>query len=322
MTAARKPVTPTMTLPITSGLPKPRVESFCKKANRLSLSEVVDEVIVTERLEVAGADLKKTFHVKLKFFPQEKYEKEYLVRPAEILETMGASFPAVLIKELGTELKKLGESFKAQKTEIGEGKQIRENVGRAGGDSDDEGGQDDDRAEEDGVELADVDVDDEKAMRNRKETDFEDEDDDLTGGQDDIAGGNDTDDFEAAFDSDNLEGLSPRREKKPSKKEKWNNKLLAAQDLFRKQGGGRAYDLQFPRDGKECSFKVEVIFAFVTDDPPFADNNFRQFDIHSPKLLLVGIIERACTKTVIRHISGVSRCREFIPDNKSQGVCA
>ncbi|KAG8964710.1 hypothetical protein FRC05_003609 [Tulasnella sp. 425] len=300
MTAARKPVTPTMTLPITPGLPKSRVESFCKKANRLSLSEVVDEVIVTERLEVAGADLKKTFHVKLKFFPQEQYEKEYLVRPAEILEVMGASFPAVLIKELGIELKKLGESFKAQKTEIGEGKQIRENVGRAGGDSDDEGGRDDDGAEEDGVELADVDVDDEKAMRNRKEMDFEDEDDDLTDDQDDVAGGNDTDDFEAAFDSDNLDGLSPRREKKPSKKEKWNNKLLVAQDLFRKQGGGRAYDLQFPRDGKECSFKVE-------------------FDIHSPKLLLVGIIERACTKTVIRHISGVSRCREFIPDNKSQG---
>ncbi|KAG9046144.1 hypothetical protein FS837_005023 [Tulasnella sp. UAMH 9824] len=144
MTAAKKPVTPTMTLPITPGLSKSRIESFCKKANRLSLSEVVDEVIVTERLEVDGTDLKKLFDVKLKFFPPEQYEREYLVRPSEILEAMGSSFPVVLIKELRVELKKLGESLKAQKTEIGEGKQIRENVGRPGGDSDDEGGQGDD----------------------------------------------------------------------------------------------------------------------------------------------------------------------------------
>ncbi|KAG8894231.1 hypothetical protein FRC01_013082, partial [Tulasnella sp. 417] len=195
---------------------------------------------------------------------------------------------------------KLGESLKAQKTEIGEGKQIRENAGRSGGDSDDEGGPDDHRAEEGGVDLADVDADDEKAMRNRKEMDFDDEDDDLADGPDDAAGGNDTDEFEAAFDSDNLDGPSPSREKKSKKKEKWDGRLLAAQGSFREYGGGRAFDLQFPREGKECSFKVE-------------------FDINSPKLLLVGIIERACTKTVIRHISGVTKCREFIPDNKSQG---
>lgn len=267
MTAAKKPVTPTMTLPITPGLSKSRIESFCKKANRLSLSEVVDEVIVTERLEVDGADLKKMFDVKLKFFPPEQYEREYLVRPSEILEAMGSSFPVVLIKELRGELKKLGESLKAQKTEIGEGKQIRENVGRPGGDSDDEGGQDDGGAEDNGIELADVDADDEKAMRKRKETDFDDEDDDLSDGPDDAAVGNDTDDFEAAFDSDNLDGPSSSREKKSKKKdkekEKWNNKLLAAQGSFREHGGGRAFDLQFPSEGKECSFKVEVMFTLL-----------------------------------------------------------
>ncbi|KAG8987892.1 hypothetical protein FRB90_003071 [Tulasnella sp. 427] len=300
MTAARKPVTPTMTLPITPGLPKSRVESFCKKANRLALSEIVDEVIVTERLEVDGATIKKIFDVKLKFFPQEQYEKEYLVHSAEILEAMGKSFPAVLNKELRVELKKLGESLKAQKTEIGEGKQIRDNVTRPGGDSDDEGGNDDAGADEDGVELADIDADDEKAVRNRKEKDFEEDDDVLSENSDDAAGGHDTDEFEAAFDSDNLDGPSVTRTKKESEKENWNIKLRAAQDSFRELGGKFVCDLQFPRNGKECSLKVE-------------------FDVNSPKLLLVGIIERACTKTVIRHISGVTKCREFIPDKKSEG---
>ncbi|KAG8857445.1 hypothetical protein FRB96_005744 [Tulasnella sp. 330] len=304
MTASEHPQTPTMTLPIKGGTTREAIDTFCKKANRLTLSEVIDDVQVTERLVIVGAVRKRQFTVQLNLFPPAHYEKEYRVTKEELLVTFGRAFPMRLKAEIAKELKKMGIATKMQAGRIGKGrKQAKEDraIGVAA---------DGDEAEPDAPEgynnseMSDVDIEDEKATKRKTEQvsyDDDESDGESDGKESDVPVMTDKD-LEASFDSDNLDGdekMLARAAKKQAQP-KWKELLFEARHTFDDQGNPYIMSLDFNKTGQTVNFKVE-------------------FEAKTPKVLLVGIIERSCVKTIVREIPGITRCREFIPENKNEG---
>ena len=171
MTASQKPKTPSMTMNVCKGIPRATVDDFCKKASRLTLSQVVDSVTVTETMILNGDARRRQYTVKIMFFPKNEFESEYDIVPSEILTAFATRFPLILKKEIILEMKKLDADLKTQIAELGKGKKSTD-VARDGGDGD--GDDDDAPINKDGDDDEKSDADDEdaedtKRVRRRKE---------------------------------------------------------------------------------------------------------------------------------------------------------
>ena len=178
MTASQKPKTPSMTMKVRSGTIPSDIKSFCKKASRLSLSHVVDKVVVTEELILKGESRSKEFTINLDFYPRAEYEQEYNVTPFEILAAFGIKFPLIFKKELQLELKKLDADLKSQRAELGKGRAVRDQQGATAHEEEDGEPTSRRRDEDDEAsEIGDGDATASKMQRQRKEqATYEDED--------------------------------------------------------------------------------------------------------------------------------------------------
>lgn len=204
MTASRTPKTPSMGMLVRAGIAVSDIDSFCRKASRLTLAQVVDKVIVKEKFVAQGTSRSKNFTIELAFYPKVDYQSEYDVESSEILAVFGTKFPLILKREVQNELKKLDQDMKSQMTNLGKGKAVRsrlEGRTRGGAEAEEEGEGDSRRrrADEDDIsEVGDGDATAEKRLRQAKEQatyeDDADEDDDA-----------DTDGFLKEFDDAEIE---------------------------------------------------------------------------------------------------------------------
>lgn len=170
MTASTKPKTPSMRITVRPGRSTEEVKKFCKAASRLTLSQVVESVVVTEKLVAEQGQRNKVFTVKIKFFPEEEYRAEYDITPTEIKQSFGTKFAQVMKKEIQVELKKLDADLKNQMSALGKGRVEREP--RNGGGAAAEEGEDDEPAApaDDSVsEVGDGDADTAKRARQQAE---------------------------------------------------------------------------------------------------------------------------------------------------------
>lgn len=173
MTASTKPKTPSMTMSVKPGVDETLIQSFCKRASRLTLSQVVDKVSVNENL---ASTRRRHFAIDISFYPKEEYREEYDVGSTEILSAFSIKFPQILKREIQLELKKLQADMKSHLTEIGHGR----TEGQAGAaDEDDEEGNVEVRVVDDNAsEMGDGDADDEKRGRQSKQLATYESDDD------------------------------------------------------------------------------------------------------------------------------------------------
>ncbi|KAH9943303.1 beta and beta-prime subunits of DNA dependent RNA-polymerase [Epithele typhae] len=287
MTASQKPKTPSMTVKVPSGARLSDLQSFCKQASRLALSHVVDKVSVTEQLVLKGESRSKEFTIHLAFFPRAEYEEEYDVTPVEIMSAFAVKFPNIFKKELQMELKKLDADLKSQKSDLGKGRTVRDQVGAVAGDEDEDGeeprvrGRDDDNDNE-GSEIGDGDATSSKMKLQRKEqATYEDEDEDEEDEEAERIG-----ELDADIERD-----------------------------YAEEGSDEEMDVDEP--GPSLSDEHErVEQKFMENLPSATSFTFResgctiglQFGSTMPKLLLVGLVERVCLKTVVREIPGISDC--------------
>lgn len=227
MTASRKPKTPSMTMAVRKGISLKDIDTFCKRAGRLSLSQVVDKVTVKETLASNGGTRTKDFSIELSFYPRHDYQAEYDVEPSEILSAFGTKFPLILKREVQNELKKLDQDMKTQMADIGKGKNVRERVGEAdaeaGGEEFEEGRAGRSGRDEDEVsEVGDGDAAAAKRQRQSKEqatySDDEDEDEAMDQYDDDAieaayaSAGESDDEGDNANDAMDVEDLSSQVE--------------------------------------------------------------------------------------------------------------
>ena len=155
------------------GISPREIDLFCKRASRVKLSQIVDNVTVTEQMAITGHARRTQFTVDIRFFPKEEYESEYDVEPLEILAAFATRFPLMLKKEMQNEMKKLDADLRSQIAELGKGKKVssRKNGEEQDNDDDDdrEATQKKGRDADEGSEVGDGDADDDKRARQKKE---------------------------------------------------------------------------------------------------------------------------------------------------------
>ncbi|KAJ3907543.1 RNA polymerase I largest subunit [Lentinula edodes] len=293
MTASQKPKTPSMNMRIRTGIPQEDIDVFCKRASKLTLSQLVENVTVTEQLQAEGDSRRMQYTVCINLFPREEYEAVHDVEPDEILNAFAVKYPLMLKKEMTAEMKKLDDDLKSQIAQLGKGKKERGDRGEPAdtGDGDEEGASGTKRRNDDEEsEIGDGDADDEKRARQKKEqATYEDDSED----EDEEMGAYDDDELEAELADGENEGLQqdPTDVKRVS--QSFKNRVKLVGDSFQR------------------NFTQAVSFAFNETQCTF------QLDLASdmPKLLFVGIIERTCRSTVIREIPGITDCFQ----NKEEG---
>lgn len=207
MTASTKPKTPSMELIVRRDTSEDHVNSFCKRASRLTLSQIVNNVMVREQL---ASTRRRRFAVTISFYPSAEYKQEYEVSSAEVLQAFGSSFPLLLKKAIVLELKKLQADLKSHIAGLGHGK-----AERKGSDNINEDADVPDKVADDVSEVGDGDAGDEKRARQAKELATYESDDEEPGdniGEFDDAG------LEAEFSDEANDGDGERTTETNSKK--------------------------------------------------------------------------------------------------------
>lgn len=255
MTASRSPKTPSMTMKVRRGISPHDVSLFCKRASRITLSQVVDNVIVHEQLRLEDEVRRTQFTVNITFYPKHEYQEEHDLQPAEILAAFGVKFPLTLKKEILDEIKKLDADLKSQMAQLGQGKKVRSKEGEG-----DEEGEDNEtprkkNADEES-EAGDGDADEVKHSKQRKQQatyDSDDEDDSEEDKQDKPS----DDAIEAASASDHLDGNEA--DLKKSKSMSFKSSVARISGFFQRH---LQHAIAFDFDESHCTFKLEVSLSF------------------------------------------------------------
>lgn len=125
MTAAVNPKTPMMNLPLQKGTSLAEVERFCRRASRLSLSQLIEHISVSEQIREANGIRKKEFSVNIALYPQNELVDAYYVNLAQVATALEA-LSARLKRDISMELKKLDADMKAQAASVGKGRTERD----------------------------------------------------------------------------------------------------------------------------------------------------------------------------------------------------
>lgn len=215
MTASSTIKTPTMRLQIKPDVTQEQIEHFCKTASKVTLSQIVEEVTVDQKLSSKTAEnafsRDTIYTVRMKFYPQEEYTQEFRTNPEEILRSLDRTFSPLFDKEIMKALRtatkgaKLSDVGKAQKI-AGQTTETGDNVdaGDAVGAMEDEMAIPKRRGEE---EELDMDADDARRAAQTKEVAMYDDADEASDsdedGQDKILKyATDSTALEAAYASD------------------------------------------------------------------------------------------------------------------------
>ena len=249
MTASQKPKTPSMTMKVKGGVPDADVALFCKRASRVTLSQVVDHVTVQEELRSEGDARRTQFTVTLNLYPKAEYQEEYDLEEAEILGCFAVQVPLQLKKEIISEMKKLDADLKNQIAELGKGKKVKASAGEADDEDDGEEVPKKQRADDEGSEVGDGDADDEKHARQKKQQATYDSDDsdeeEEVGAFDDAA-------LEAELASDEE---SARVEVKKPKRKNFKAQVETVASTFQKH---MQHCVSFAFEDGKCTFTLEV----------------------------------------------------------------
>lgn len=279
MTAARKPATPTMNLPLREHVESSDADTFVKHVSRLTLSEVVEKVTVTERLSGKNADANNSrvrrYTVLLNFYPPEEYTEEYKITRDQLHDSLCTSFADRIKREIVGQLR---TAIKAKEQDQAVGKGLRV---RAGADVESEAprrGRDD--------ELDDDDEDSGQLKRARQQKALEYEDDEEDAGLKDL---------EDIIEDDGSESESEDEEDDSAAAKAVSDALADRFAEQFKKASKYATDFNFDARGKSAQFEL-------------------QFPGQAPKLLLVDLVEQACRDAVIHEIPAIGRCLKNFDD--------
>lgn len=255
MTASQKPKTPSMDMVVKRGASQSDVDIFCKRASRLTLSQVVDAVTVRERLTVTGESRHTEFTVDISFFPKEEYQEEYDVEPSEILASFATKFPLLLKREVTIEMKKLDADLRSQIADLGKGKKVSaKNREAADGDGDADAEEEEAAAaggDDNESEAGDGGADDEKRARQKKQQASYESDEDVEDNEE--MGEYDDDAIEATYTSN--EGADDEVQGQKKELSGLGEQIAIVADLFE---GNFPFGKDFTFNELNCTFQIEV----------------------------------------------------------------
>lgn len=253
MTASQKPKTPSMTMKVRPGISPHDISIFCKRASRITLSQIVDNVVVHEQLRVEGEARRTHFTVNIAFYPKHEYQEEHDLQPAEILVAFGVKFPLTLRKEIVNEVRRLDADLKSQMAQLGQGKRVRSKEGEGDEDEENETSRKKDTDEESEAGVGDA--DEEKDSKQKKQQATYDDDDEDDGEED-----KPDDNAPEAADTSDDDGLVGD-EASPKKLKSTSFKALVDRisGFFQRN---LQQTIAFDFDESQCTFKLEVSLFF------------------------------------------------------------
>ncbi|KAF7168568.1 hypothetical protein CNMCM6106_003706 [Aspergillus hiratsukae] len=285
MTASAQIMTPTMTLILNEELSKEHSERFAKAISLLSVAEVIDKVQIKERIASAGSR-SKVYDVEIAFFPAEEYTKEYAITTKDVQNTLQNKFIPRLVKLTRAELKRRNDekslkSFSTAQPEIGVSVGVIEE-GPRGPDREVEPAEDDDEDDEDDAKRA-------KGGQNRSnQVSYEgpeQEEIDMVGQQD---AEDDEDEDESGEDRRQDSGVEMDTDSDDESDDETKDTRLREEDIKGKYGEVTQFKFN-PSKGASCVVQL-------------------QYDISTPKLLLLPLVEEAARSAVIQSIPGLGNC--------------
>lgn len=286
MTASANIMTPTMTLILNEEIPKDQASRFAKAISKLSIAEVVDKVQVRERIAAGQGYAKaKVYDVEVTFFPPEEYTAEYAINTKDMQNTLQKKFIPKLVKLTRAELKKRIDeksikSHSAAQPEIGVSVGTIEQA--QGPDREDEPADDDVEDDEDDAKRA-------RGGQNRSnQVSYEgpeDEEVNMVRQQD------------ASEDDEDDEDNSGA----PSTKKQDVEMTGAADD-------DSDTDEQIKREDDIKGKYAEVTQFKFNPNKGISCTVQLQYDISTPKLLLLPLVEDAARNAVIQSIPGLGDC--------------
>ncbi|KAF2724049.1 beta and beta-prime subunits of DNA dependent RNA-polymerase [Polychaeton citri CBS 116435] len=293
MTAAANIATPTMSLRLNDGISIDDAKKFAKGISKLSLSEILDIVKITESTGKGTAyDSAKRYTVHMELFPSEEYMKEYAITIEDVVATLEHRFLPRLQAATRKELKKRGEEKKLKASgntdalpDIGKSiGTVEQESGR--GEAEREGGDDDSDDEGDDDATRD------KAKSNKQQSGYEAYEDDE---ENLLAQRNQQRDVTPELDSeseDETYGGSPRSSAEPEDDAK--AKKSAAKDRENRIRGSK-----YTND----------IVAFAFDDTRGGSATFTlEYDASTAKVLMLNLVENAARAALIQSVPAISGC--------------
>lgn len=287
MTASASIMTPTMTLILNEEMSKEDSEKFAKAISKLSIAEVIDKVQVKESIASKGKSARsKVYNVQVDFFPPEDYTKEYAIQIKDLQNTLQNKFVPKLVKLTRNALKKRVDekSLKAYSTaqpEVGVSVGTVEEAPRG---PDNEAEPDDDDVEDD--------ADDAKRARGGQNRSNqvsyeapEDEEMDMVQREDD----------EDVTDDEDTTNKAPR------------TRDTEMQDASDSDSDEHAKDSKLREEDVKGKYGEITQFKFNAREGTSCTVQF-EYDIATPKILLLPLVEEAARSAVIQSIPGLGDC--------------
>ncbi|KKA26087.1 hypothetical protein TD95_004021 [Thielaviopsis punctulata] len=295
MTAAVKLKTPSTTLVLRDGVSDDAARAFAKQLSMLPMTDILDRAVVKERVgKGRGHALAKMYDISLHFFPAAEYSHMYAVTAQDVMAATETRFVSRLLALARKEIKKRLSDSSASTPVVGKSVGTVEMAAtsggprRSGGSADDDG--DDDDSDADADDDADADASAAKRKANRTEAS-------TYGANDD-----DDDDIQRAADSDaesddSEDGFGGRPAAGESDDDAGDNTASAAATA---NVSSRA---------RRVLAQHENVTRFKCDERGGAWAEMTlEFDIDTPKLIMLNLVQDAVRASVVRQIPGVGAC--------------
>ncbi|KAJ5833901.1 DNA-directed RNA polymerase I subunit [Penicillium riverlandense] len=290
MTASAAIMTPQMTLLLNDGISREDSEKFAKAISKLSVAEVVDKVQVRERIASGiGHTTAKVYDIEVNFFPSEEYTKEYAIQVRDVQNALQTKFIPRLVKLTRNELKKRKDE-KTMKSHSTAQPEIGVSIGTIS-----EGPRGPDREIEPADEDNEDDEDDAKRARGAQNRDnqvsYEGPDED----EEAIIRRQNSPEVDDDFDADHPVRTTGDVDMDDDSDSDSDSDDEGAQDSKAREN-----------DVKE---KFEEVTKFKFDHKTGATCTVQlQYDVSTPKLLLLPIVEKAVHEAVIQSIPRLGNC--------------
>ena len=304
MTASANIMTPTMTLVLHPDIVPSEGELFAKGITKLTLAEVMDSVSVSEKIGPGRIyERAKTYRVKLNLFPAEEYTATYGITVADTARTIEKNFITIVTSRIKKDLKSKGSAslLAAEQPEVGKAVKNTEKVGTIG--------------EGEGQETAE-----EGATHDRARGELDsDEEEDPDGDADRMKQKNrgqvgnayeQPDEEEEAIARDARADSVDENSDEEMEDEGYGGSERGSPAPTEKAQGRKARAMENSSDLSD--------FAFDEEHGSWAKMTF-EYDVGTPKILMLNHIEAACRQAVIQSIPGLNAC-SYIPAERNEKI--
>ena len=322
----------------------PEALKLCQSLSRLTLSAIIDKVVVQQSLSKAGNDKSRgrVYDVSLAFLPKDDLKRKHKVSQDQIAFAVESVFLRKLLSLIAQRLKISRNAtdglfsgclfllawcrliFWFVFTEVGVGVSVSKfHEVMSSNNDDDEGAEKPARkAEEEDKEGEDGDATTEKEAKRKKQSASYDDD-----------GGADKDDSDSDSDNDDKGENQEKEEDKDSsdsddEKESADNDVeeMEVDESPSKAGPsstpGKGADKDKAKDKKKPVLTetpkkgspYERLSGFHFDKETNTCHFSLKYSVNLTKLLMVGEIEKAANTTVLREVKGITRC--FVEKNE------